>query len=408
MSLTRAPDRRGRLIAPAAVVDMGRVLLADLGPLSETLVRAILAEGDDTYIGTAVPRDDLWASCDANLRRILTVLTGDVEAGTDPFDAPRETGRRRADQGVALASVLHSYSVGFRVIWDALMHQARSDNDRVRVLAETAVVVWEIVDEFSGAVRDSYREREVGILRREDRRREALLDALLDGRGVDRTVRADAAAALGLPEHGRYVVVVLEVIDPAGTGADALTGHGLRSAWRGRGGREVGLVLLGRAAPGLIRSALCEVPTARAGISCAVDGLAEADVAYRLASTALRTLPPGEPGVVELDARLPGALLVTAPDLARRLVHRALGPVLALPAEERDVLLVTLRTWLDTDGSAGQTAVRLCCHRNTVLNRLRRVEALTSRSVDRVDHLVEWSLSLLTLRLLPEELPREV
>ncbi len=400
-------DRRGRLIAPEPVVAMGRALLVDLDTLTEQLVRSIMVEDDETYTGNVVPRDDLWSSCDANLRRILTVLTGDLEAETDPFDAPRETGRRRAEQGVALASVLHSYSVGFRVIWDALMDQARSDTDRVRVLAETAAVVWEIIDEFSGAVRDSYREREAGILRREDRRREALLDALLEGRGSDRAVCADAASALDLPEQGRYVVVVLEVTDPAGAGADALAGRGLRSAWRGRAGREVGLVLLGRASPSLVCNALSEVQTARAGISAAVDGMAEADVAYRMAETALRTLPPGEPGVVELDARLPGALLVTAPDLAARLVHRALGPVLALTGDEQTVLLETLSTWLATGGSAGQTATRLYCHRNTVLNRLRRVEALTSRSVERVDHLVEWSLALLTLRLLPQEAPHE-
>ena len=35
-----------------------------------------------------------------------------------------------------------------------------------------------------------------------------------------------------------------------------------------------------------------------------------------------------------------------------------------------------------------------------MLNRLRRVEALTGRSLERVDHLVEWSLALLALDLL--------
>ncbi len=38
--------------------------------------------------------------------------------------------------------------------------------------------------------------------------------------------------------------------------------------------------------------------------------------------------------------------------------------------------------------------------RNTVLNRLRRVESLTQRSLERVDHLVEWSLALLARAVL--------
>ena len=136
-------------------------------------------------------------------------------------------------------------------------------------------------------------------------------------------------------------------------------------------------------------------------MSPAVDGLAEVDVAHRLAETALRALPTGGPAVAELDTRLPGALLVTAPDLAARLVRRALGGVLDLDSDEGTVLLATLRAWLDTGGSAGQTAARLYCHRNTVLNRLRRVEGLTDRSLERVDDLVEWSLALLALDVLP-------
>lgn len=401
MPLTRRPaERHGRLATPPEVAAMSRALRDDLDRLTDRLVLAILEE-DPTYAGPGVPRDDLWRSCHDNLERILGVLSGDLPPGEDVFDAPRETGHRRAEQGLPLSAVLHSFSVGFRIIWDGLMGEARGDDAKVQVLAETAVVVWAIVDEFSSAVGDAYRATEAAIVRRDDRRREALLDALLEGRGADRAVAADAATALDLPEHGRFVVVVVAVDEAARTGADALAVRGLRAAWRGRAGREVGLVSLGRATPADVCSALQVVPGARAGVSPVVDGLADVDVAHRLAETALRALPPGQPGVVELDHSLPGALLVTAPDLAARLVTRALGGVLELEDAERQVLLQTLSTWLDTGGSAGQTATRLYCHRNTVLNRLRRVEALTGRSVERVDHLVEWSLALLALRLLP-------
>ena len=68
-------------------------------------------------------------------------------------------------------------------------------------------------------------------------------------------------------------------------------------------------------------------------------------------------------------------------------------------------LLQTLAAWLATGGSAGRTAAHLYCHRNTVLNRLRRVEALSGRSTERVDDLVAWSLALLARDLLPGSAP---
>jgi DNA-binding CsgD family transcriptional regulator len=379
----------------------GKALLDRLDELTDRLVEAILAE-DPSYSGPeSTPRAQVRQSCRDNLHRVLQVLTGDTDRTADPFDAPRATGRDRAQQGMPLESVLHAYRVGFRVIWEGLVAQARETGDGVEPLVDAATEVWELVDVFSSAVADSYRETEAELARRGDRRREALVDALLDGRGTERTIASAAAAALDLPEHGRYAVAVVADVEAHRAAGEALRARGLRTAWRARSDREIALVALGTAESAAVVAALDGVGGLRAGVSPPVDGLAEVDVAHRLAETALRALPPQTKGISELDDRLPAALVVTAPDLAMRLLSRALGGVLALDPDERRVLLQTLREWLDTGGSAGQTAVRLYCHRNTVLNRLRRVEALTDRSVERVDHLVEWSLALLALDVLP-------
>lgn len=388
--------------APDDVAALVRTLLLDLDALTDRLVAAILEE-DPTYGGSArTPPEDLRRSCHANLERLLQALTGDLEPGTDPLEPPRATGVRRAQQGMPLESVLHAYRLGHRTIWEGLVAQARTEGDSVDPLVDAATVVWDIVDWYSSAVADSYRRTEAELARRDARRREALLDALLEGRGAERSVAADAAAALDLPEHSPYVVLVLHGSRTCRPVADALAVRGYRTGWRERADRAVCLVSLGGGSPRDVVEALSVVPHARAGLSPVVDGLAEVDVGQALAQTALRALPAGTDAVVELDARLPGALLVTAPDLAGRLLRRALGGLLELDAAERDLLLGTLATWLDTGGSAGQTASRLYCHRNTVLNRLRRVEALTGRSSERVDHLVEWALALLALDLLPE------
>ncbi len=392
---------------PEQVAVLVRRLLDELDDLTDRLVAAILAE-DPTYAESVrTPSEDLRRSCHDNLERLLQALTGALDPAHDALDAPRATGARRAEQGMPLESVLHAYRLGYRTIWEGLVRGARAaepgGGSQVDSLVDAATVVWEIIDIFSAAVGDSYRRTEAGIARRTEQRRDLALDALLEGRGADRAVAADAAATLDLPEHGPYLCLVVAGDGSGQAVADALAVRGFRSAWRMRADRRVGLISLGSGTtPAEVVDALRIVPDARAGVSPVVDGLREADAAQALAQTALRALPSGRCEVVELDALLPGALLVTAPDLAGRLLRRALGGLLDLEPVERELLLGTLSAWLETGGSAGQTAVRLYCHRNTVLNRLRRVEALTGRSLDRVDHLVEWSLALLALDLLPD------
>nr|WP_246377267.1 helix-turn-helix domain-containing protein [Nocardioides ginsengisegetis] len=112
---------------------------------------------------------------------------------------------------------------------------------------------------------------------------------------------------------------------------------------------------------------------------------------------AVRTLD-GEPGVAAFDDRLPEALLLTSPEVAGRLVAVWLGPLLTLPAGEQASLLATLDAWVATGGSTTHTAARVHCHRNTVINRLRRVARLVGReSLDGVPPL-ELGLALRALR----------
>lgn len=93
------------------------------------------------------------------------------------------------------------------------------------------------------------------------------------------------------------------------------------------------------------------------------------------------------------------ALLEGRPELTTRLVKDVLGPLLALDPADRALLMRTLDAWLECGGSAGRAAGRLHCHRNTVFNRLRRLERLTSRSLSQPRELVETVLALDALRL---------
>lgn len=233
----------------------------------------------------------------------------------------------------------------------------------------------------------------------------ALLGPLLAG-GTRPDLVERAARGLGLPERGRYAVAVLgaPVPEAAVAGPDP---DGMRWCWCGglageaadEAGEEVVVVLLGPSGPAGAAARLGERGAGPGGVSPVVGSLAALGGARRLAGTALLTCVPGTREIVTLDERLPTALLVSRPELAARLLAEVFGPLLALVPAERALLVGTLEAWLECGGSVGRAAVRLRCHRNTVFNRLRRLEGLTARSLSRPRELVDLVLALDALRL---------
>ncbi|WP_441245575.1 PucR family transcriptional regulator [Kitasatospora sp. McL0602] len=303
------------------------------------------------------------------------------------------TGRHRAGQGLPLASLLYAYRRGGRLMWETLVEVVSArDPARLPELLPGAGDLWEVLDLTADAIAASYRETDAARAERDRERRYALLDALLDGSGVGAGLLSEAAAQLGLPERGRYAVVAVRggTQPPAGAGASATSDGGLRMLRRPRADLELTLVALrGQSLTELARTV--REFALRAGISPVVGSLAELGRARWLAELALRSCAGDGPAL--LDDHLPAALLAAEPELAHRLGVVVLGPVLELPYAERETLLTTLAAWLTEGGSATAAAGRLYCHRNTVLNRIRRLERLTGRTLADPRHLVELSLA---------------
>jgi sugar diacid utilization regulator len=161
----------------------------------------------------------------------------------------------------------------------------------------------------------------------------------------------------------------------------------------------VGLIALGHGDVEHVARVMEPLTRGRLGVSPVVDGLAGVAVAYRLAWIALRTLPPDSIGVAVLDRRLPSALLVGQKELGERLAESTLGAVLELDPETRATLLDTLDVYLSNRGSAARAAELLYCHRNTILNRLRRIEARTGLTLSDPLHIVELYLALEAVKL---------
>lgn len=395
-------DRPGSLVGSYA----GYLLSHELEALSAELVAAIKASVADYAELAAVGDRDLHESCRSNLEQALLELI-DQPPPRDGSTTPQyATGRRRAAQRLPLESLLHSYRLGGRVLWQGLVRRASSLGSAAdhRQLLDEAGVVWEVIDRHSSIVSRAYREEQSRLLRHTQRRRGALLAAVLDGNGVDAEVVREAAAVLDMPARGPRFVVLAALeppsVDPIRSADHALEARGFTSAWITQARRECGLIAL---RPGQhLQEALAvleESALGRVAASPIVDGFEQVAACYRLADLTLQTLPADFAGVARVAERLPQILLVSSPEVTGILVEQTLGPVLALRPAERDVLLGTLAELLACDRSYTAAARRLYCHRNTVLKRAHRLEALTGLRLGEPQDLLHLTLAVLAIRI---------
>ncbi|BCK57480.1 PucR family transcriptional regulator [Nocardia wallacei] len=371
---------------------------ADIPRLTGRLISAIFTDNPEWTDYTSVPRAELRDGCRRYLTRILQLLGGEP-GDPERDDVAAAIGRHRAEQGVPLEAMLRTFRLGGGIVWEALLDKA--DSAGPQEIREAGTAMWAVIDGLSSALVTSYRNTELEQVRRDERRRHALIEDLLAGRAHDAGFAARAARELNLPSHGAYLVVAARGDDrPLRAGAETtLSALGIRSVWHDHMDTTIGLVALETRDSAAVLRQLRPLVRGRAGASPAVPGLAQVDSAHASALTALETLPGDATGLVSLDERYPEALLTRSPDLADQLVAHILGPVLELPAKERDILLQTLAAWLAENCSAANAAPRLHCHRNTVINRLQRISTLLGRSLEGQRSYVELSLALAALRL---------
>ncbi|GAA5143197.1 helix-turn-helix domain-containing protein [Nocardioides marinquilinus] len=358
-----------------------------LEPLTQRLVDRIEAGNPGYRESGLVPHDDLVRSCRDNVARVLTMLADaarvrSLHAGVDDdvLAPARETGHRRAEQGLPLDDVLRSFRIGGALIWEDLVDQGGPALD-AQELREIGTRLWVVVDETSAAVAQAYHQHERALVRADEQQRAELWEGVLGGRAREPGFAHDAALLLDVPVDGDFLVVVAEHLDPRRAAA-VLAPHA--TAWVRRADGVVGLLALRGPDPDDALAGLREVAAAGGaalGVSTTVHGLAAVDEGLRRASLALRA--QGEtPGLAALDDRLPEALLLRCPDLATLLLDRWVRPLRALPPSETRALLQTLAAWVAHAGSATGAAAAVPCHRNTVVNRLNRVAELCGVAVD--------------------------
>src|SRR5882757_7150482 len=115
-----------------------------LPELTEDACGAILARIPFYRDGQVVQVPELRRSVGQNLRFLVTALR-DPHAPLD-LRAPKETGRRRAQQSAPLPEVLQAYRVCFATLWDALVAQARRKRHPAAAdaLLSATSLIWQL------------------------------------------------------------------------------------------------------------------------------------------------------------------------------------------------------------------------------------------------------------------------
>lgn len=354
---------------------------AGMPALQDAVVTRIRAEVDLYQGADVVSVDALRTSVADNVDFMVAGLTRSA-----PVDlrVPEATGRARAAQGAPLVDLLSAYRIGFAEMWAAIVATARDMPDTPDdAVVDLAGTVFALQNEYCDAAIDAYRDEAQHRARSSERERAVLVEAVLTGTAVKGTLW-EAAQALRLPLDGVFVVVVAKAElghDPLPLAESVLAVLDVRSVWRLETHACMGILSLGdRSRVGPAVELLDRHATGPAGASPVFTELRQAAGATRLAQLALDTHHGGT-GVEQIRGRPLTLLLAAAPQAAMEAAHAVLGGVLALPADDRDLLLSTFEAWVDGGGSAQAAAATLFCHPNTVRYRLRRIEAATERSL---------------------------
>jgi hypothetical protein len=386
-------------------------LLDDAEAIADSISLALLEKDAEVYERAAPEfQADVRASTREHIRRGIEAMAGLEGASHATAQLWRETGRRRARQGIAMELVLNAYTLGTRVLWEALVAQGEGGRVDDQVLLVAGQKVWSALDVQNAVFIDAYRRESVRMQRRDLQRQQSTLDALVEGRGTDPAFAAEAREVLGIGAEMDVACVVApydgSLDEPLTPPGERLGRHGIGSHWHVRGGVSFGILAGELPDDDRLVALLQPHAIGRVGVARSHDGVAGFATAFQLACRAADTVPREQRRVVAVSQRLPEVLLADSPEVTGLLVQETIAPILAQPPQTAEVLLQTLSALLAHNGSAKHAAESLFCHRNTVIYRARQIEQLTGRSLGNARDRMLLGLGLLARPQIPGGAPR--
>ncbi len=380
----------------AQIVEIQTALLKRCDELG-TIVADTIWREIDYYAETGqIGRDELIANSRKSLREIFEALNADNQYDTD---IATRTGEARARAGIPLPAIMEAYRVAARLTWDELVDLAAN---RRRLSREAFIRatgrLWLAQDVYTYAMASGYRDTVNRKVLNRATERAALVEALIDGRIVEQADLWEIAKMLRIPARGPYVVVAAEC---ASIGRSALTGIeaklssvGIASAWRLLPDVELGLAYVrDDAMLQTLNQTLARLAVNRIGVSSRFDDLRRTPQGVTYARIALSVERRDGSLLAMFEAKPLAIAAVSAPTVMKQVSSAIFAGFAAFDEREREMLFTTFRAWAQTGGSISDAAERLYCHANTVRHRLRRIEELTGKSLNRPLELAELCLA---------------
>jgi hypothetical protein len=225
------------------IVELSKLMLARAPELGQELADRLFRE-IDAYRDTALlTKDEVRASCEANLTFVFHSLSEHADVDVSPAE---RTGTARALVGLPLPAAMTAYRIGFRFMWEETLATGRAAGIPTESILDATARVFLAQDTFTQAMASAYREQLTAQILEQEEERSALVEALLSQRITDTQSLWEAADLLRLPTTGPYVVVAAELPAIGKLGLPAienkLATRDIRSAWRLLPDLHVGIV----------------------------------------------------------------------------------------------------------------------------------------------------------------------
>lgn len=364
-----------------------RSLLEELGDLDDDLATEYLMQIDRgaRFYDSVPAEEDLLDAARLAFRYLLAVLL-ERPMSEELAEFPAAVGALRATQGIALENLTAAVRTDFLVAWSALLKLATDDD--MTVLALHVDVLWKAVDDFAITVQRGYLDQRLSMARASTLDQQRSLSELFSGEPAPTTVRR-AVQVLGLDEAATYWVIGVSGEEDGRTVTRRLLNRHLTSLdYLNRG---VALVLV--AADGRWPDDESVVADVLAGLEGAVAPRSvPLSEVYRAAAT-VRMLVDLDIKATTLRNSWAQLSITQLSEVIEDLRGYVLGPL--HEAHDHALIVETIQVFADS-GSVSDTASALYCHRNTVMNRIRRFEEVTGISLRS-----PRSLAMVQLCLLP-------